>query len=303
MIRQFIPVVFIQVQYKSQRWSCNHFFTIIDSLVYLSAIKKKAMSSYNNLQTNLNEGILTITISRPESLNALNSATMTEIRSVMDEIYNNKEIRGAIFTGAGEKAFVAGADIKEIAELNELNARKFAENGQEIFSMIEECEKPVIAAINGFALGGGCELVMACHIRIATRDAKFGQPEVNLGIIPGYGGTQRLTQLIGKGKALELMMTGDMIPAEKALTLGLVNHMVEDQEELMSLSNKIMGKIIAKAPLAIGMVINCVNAFYSSDENGYQTEANSFSHCTKTSDFKEGTTAFLEKRKPEFKGE
>lgn len=261
------------------------------------------MAQYTHLKTELDEGVLTITISRPESLNALNAETLAEIRSVMDEVYNSKDIKGAIFIGEGAKAFVAGADIKEIAELNELNARKFAENGQEIFSLIEECEKPIIAAVNGFALGGGCELAMACHVRIAMVNAKFGQPEVNLGIIPGYGGTQRLTQLVGKGKALELMMTGDMITAEEALKLGLVNHVVASREELMDLSLKIMNKILSKAPLAIGMVVNCVNAFFSAEENGYQTEANSFSHCTKTHDFKEGTSAFIAKRKPEFKGE
>ncbi len=160
----------------------------------------------------------------------------------------------------------------------------------------------MIAAINGFALGGGCELAMACHIRVASENAKFGQPEVNLGIIPGYGGTQRLTQHIGKGKAMELMMTGDMIGAQEAKSLGLVNHVVSDKEALLQLAEKILRKIIAKAPLAIGMIVNCVNAYFSDEENGYQTESNSFSHCVNTEDFKEGTSAFLEKRKPHFKG-
>ncbi|UII21768.1 enoyl-CoA hydratase/isomerase family protein [Fulvivirga ligni] len=260
------------------------------------------MSLYQNLSEALENGILTITISRPESLNALNTDTIDEIRSAIQDAYDNKEVKGIIITGAGEKSFVAGADIKEIADLNELNARKFAENGQETFSLIEQCEKPVIAAVNGFALGGGCELAMACHIRIASENAKFGQPEVTLGLIPGYGGTQRLTQLVGKGKALELITTGDMITANDAKSIGLVNHVVETQEELMELSKKIMTKIISKAPLAVGMAINCVNAFYV-EENGYQTEANSFSNCTKTKDFQEGTQAFIEKRKPEFTGE
>ncbi|TRX55562.1 enoyl-CoA hydratase [Fulvivirga sp. M361] len=261
------------------------------------------MTLYNNLKTELLEGILTVTISRPASLNALNIETMSELKAVMEDVYNNKDIQGAIFIGDGEKAFVAGADITEIADLNELNARKFAENGQEVFSMIEESEKPVIAAVNGFALGGGCELAMSCHIRIASSNAKFGLPEVSLGILPGFGGTQRLTQLVGKGKALELMATGDMITADQAHSIRLVNHVTQTREELLILANTIMSKITAKAPLAVGMVINCVNAFFSPEENGYQTEANSFSHCTKTEDFKEGTTAFLEKRKPEFKGE
>ncbi|UII33316.1 enoyl-CoA hydratase-related protein [Fulvivirga ulvae] len=261
------------------------------------------MSLYQNLTEEIRNGILTLTVSRPEHLNALNTSTIEELRTAIQDVYDNKEIKGCIITGEGSKSFVAGADIKEIAELNELNARKFAENGQEVFSLIEQCEKPIIAAINGFALGGGCELAMACHIRIASENAKFGQPEVNLGIIPGYGGTQRLTQLVGKGKALELMTTGDMITAQDAKSIGLVNHVVETKEELMELSNKIMSKIISKAPLAVGMVINCVNAYYSSEENGFQAEANFFSNCTKTEDFHEGTKAFIEKRKPEFKGE
>lgn len=260
------------------------------------------MTDFANLSTHIEEGILTITISRPESLNALNLATLDEIRAAMQEAYDHDEVKGIIFTGAGEKAFVAGADIKEIAEINEVNARKFSENGQEVFEMIEACEKPVIAAVNGFALGGGCELAMACHIRVATENSKFGQPEVNLGLIPGYGGTQRLTQLVGKGKALELMMTGDMISAQEASSIGLVNHVVSSREEMTDLSKKILGKIMAKAPLAIGMVINCVNAAFDPEEKGYQTEANSFSNCTKTTDFKEGTTAFIEKRKPVFTG-
>ena len=261
------------------------------------------MNTYKNLQTDLKEGIYSIIISRPESLNALNVQTIAEIREAVQLVYDDKNIRAAIVTGAGEKAFVAGADIREIAELNEVNARKFAENGQEVFSMIEECEKPIIAAVNGFALGGGCELAMACHLRIASANAKFGQPEVNLGVIPGYGGTQRLTNLVGKGKALELMMTGDMISAQVALRLGLVNQVVDSQEELKQSTTQLIRKILVKAPLAIGMVINSVNAYYSPEENGYQTEANSFAHCTKTQDFKEGTTAFIEKRKPQFKGE
>lgn len=260
------------------------------------------MSNYNNLLTEINEGVLLVTINRPESLNALNIETMDELKSVIIDAYDAKEIKGIIITGAGEKAFVAGADITEIAELDELNARNFAENGQEVFALFENCPKPVIAAVNGFALGGGCELAMACHIRIATENAKFGQPEVNLGIIPGYGGTQRLTQLVGKGKAFELMMTGDMISAEEARSLGLVNHVVKTNSELIELSNKIISKIASKAPLAVGLVVDCINAVYS-DEDGYQTEANAFSHCTKTEDFSEGTNAFLEKRKPDFKGE
>jgi enoyl-CoA hydratase len=259
------------------------------------------MTSFKNIKTELNQGVLTASITRPNSLNALNIETINELKALITEVYDNADIKALILTGDGEKAFVAGADITEIADLDETNARKLSENGQEIFSMFENCSKPVIAAVNGFALGGGCELAMACHIRIATENAKFGQPEVNLGIIPGYGGTQRLTQLVGKGKAFELMMTADMISAGEARQLGLVNHVVNNREELMELSNKIISKILGKAPLAIGMVVHCINAYYSV-EDGYQTEANHFARCTKTEDFKEGTSAFIEKRKPEFKG-
>ncbi|AMM51071.1 enoyl-CoA hydratase [Rufibacter sp. DG15C] len=260
------------------------------------------MAHYNNLLLDNQDGILFITVNRPTKMNALNIETVQEIQSAMQEVYDDEEVRGVILTGSGEKAFVAGADIAEIAELNEVNGRRFAERGQDVFSMIEECPKPVIAAVNGFALGGGCELAMACHIRVASENARFGQPEVNLGLIPGYGGTQRLTQLVGKGKAMELMMTGDLIPAQEAKELGLVNH-VTAVGELMPKCLEIMNKIIAKAPLAVGMIVDCVNAWYDKEEHGYQTEANSFSRCCGSDDFKEGTSAFLEKRKPHFKGE
>lgn len=236
-------------------------------------------------------------------MNALNYATLAELKEIFEELIDNKAIKAVILTGSGEKSFVAGADISEIASLNEVNARKFAENGQEIFAMIENCHKPVIALTNGFTLGGGCELAMACHLRIATANAKFGQPEVNLGIIPGYGGTQRLTQLIGRGKANELMMTGDMIGAEEAKALGLVNHVLPTKAEAMGKAEEVIGKIMSKAPLAIGMIVDCVNAAFLPDENGFQTEANSFARCVKSGDYKEGTSAFLEKRKPIFKGE
>ena len=259
------------------------------------------MGTYENLLLNLQEGILTITINRADKMNALNIDTVREIKAAMQQVYDDATIKGAIITGAGAKAFVAGADIAEIAELSEVNARNFAERGQEVFNMIEQCNKPVIAAVNGFALGGGCELAMACHMRIATTNAKFGQPEVNLGLIPGYGGTQRLPLLIGRGKAMELMMTGDMISADEAKALGLVNHVVAP-EELLSTCEGILQKIMGKAPLAIGLVIECVNAVFDKDENGFQTEANSFARCCASEDFVEGTNAFLEKRKPAFKG-
>jgi enoyl-CoA hydratase len=261
------------------------------------------MSDYVNLSLKLDAStdILTVKINRASKLNALNLATIEELRHMIDYVKDEPAVRGVIITGDGEKAFAAGADISEIAELNELVGRKFAEKGQEVFQAIEECNKPVIAAVNGFALGGGCELAMACHMRIATSYAKFGQPEVNLGIIPGYGGTQRLTQLVGKGKAFELMMTGDMINAVEAKQLGLLNHVVETYDELIPKCEEILKKVLSKSPLAVARVIDCVNAFYN-DENGYQTEANSFANCCKTEDFREGTAAFLEKRKPEFKG-
>lgn len=261
------------------------------------------MAETNNILSEVKDGILYLTINRESKLNALNFATLEELRTIFNEVADNKEIKSVIITGSGEKAFIAGADISEIAQLNELNARKFAENGQEIFNLIENCHKPVIAVINGFALGGGCELAMACHMRVAVAHAKFGQPEVNLGIIPGYGGTQRLTFLVGRGKANELMMTGDMVSAEEAKSLGLVNHILDTKEEAMAKAEEILRKIMSKAPLAIGMVVDCVNAVFTTNEDGFQTEANSFARCVKSGDYKEGTSAFLEKRKPVFKGE
>jgi len=259
------------------------------------------MSSFENILTATESNLLTITINRPASLNALNAQTIKELGQAMELAINDTEVAGIIITGSGEKAFVAGADISEIAELNELNGRKFAENGQDVFEQIENCDKPVIAAVNGFALGGGCELAMACHIRIATESAKFGQPEVNLGLIPGYGGTQRLTKLVGKGRALELMMTGDIINAQEAYRMGLVNHVVANQEELQQKAESILNKIKTKSPLAIGLVISCANAA-TGEEDGYLVEANGFAHSCKTEDKEEGTRAFLEKRSPVFKG-
>lgn len=261
------------------------------------------MAESLNILTEEKNGILYLTINREDKMNALNYSTLEELKEIFEEIIDNKAIKAVIITGSGEKAFIAGADISEIASLNEVNARKFAENGQEIFAMIENCHKPVIAVTNGFTLGGGCELAMACHMRIASANAKFGQPEVNLGIIPGYGGTQRLTLLIGRGKANELMMTGDMIGAEEAKSLGLVNHVLPTKAEAMEKAEEVINKIMSKAPLAIGMIVDCVNAAFLSDENGYQTEANSFARCVKSGDYQEGTSAFLEKRKPIFRGE
>jgi enoyl-CoA hydratase len=257
---------------------------------------------YQNLILEKDKGILHLTINREDKLNALNERTMEELEAAFQQVYDDPAIKLVIITGKGSKAFVAGADIKEISSLNPLNGRKFAERGQEIFAKIESSPKPVIAAINGYALGGGCELAMACHIRIASENAFFGLPEVNLGIIPGFGGTQRLPMLVGKAKAFELIMTGTKIDAQEAHRIGLANHVVAP-EELMDRTMKMAQLIISKASVAIAQVIDSVNASSSlSSENGYQTEANSFGSCLNTEDFKEGTTAFLQKRKPVFSG-
>lgn len=260
------------------------------------------MGTFNTIEVlEFAPGIQLININRPSKLNALNSELITELRSAVEVIIDDPGTKAAIITGEGEKAFAAGADIAEIAQLNDLTARKFSERGQDTFALIEECTKPFIAAVNGFALGGGAELALACHMRIATLNAKFGFPEVNLGLIPGYGGTQRLTQLVGKGKALELMMTGDMIAAELALSIGLVNHVVEDKTHLLTKCKEILDKILSKSPISIMHVIDCVNSYYT-DDDGFQAEANAFANCCRSEDFKEGTAAFLEKRKPQFKG-
>jgi enoyl-CoA hydratase len=261
------------------------------------------MAEFENLTLTADDGIVVITISREEKLNALDTDTLEELKTAIQSVYDDKNAKGVIITGAGEKAFVSGADIEELAGLNELQGRKFSENGQEILALIENSHKPVIAAVDGYALGGGCELAMACHIRVATARSFFGQPEVTLGLIPGYGGTQRLTQLVGKGRALEMMMTADIIPANVALQIGLVNHVVETKEAMIEKCKVILMKIFANAPLAVGMLIGCVNAVFTQEENGYQTESNSFSNCFKSDDFKEGVNAFLEKRKPKFQGE
>ena len=261
------------------------------------------MPNFKNLIENLEEGILTISINRPEKMNALNATTLAELKISIENAYDNDEVRGLIITGVGKKAFVAGADIGEFTELNELNGRKFSERGQEIFALVENCLKPVIAVVNGYALGGGCELAMACHLRIGTENAFFGQPEVSLGVLPAYGGTQRLPQIVGKGRAIEMMLTGRMVGADEALESGLINHIVPTTQEAIDKAKEILNDIFKNAPLSVGMVINCVNAAYTKDEDGYQIEANSFANCCKTEDFKEGTSAFLEKRPPVFKGE
>ncbi|WP_109832848.1 enoyl-CoA hydratase/isomerase family protein [Reichenbachiella versicolor] len=260
------------------------------------------MSDYTTLLLDNHEGILTITINREKSLNSLNQQTLQDLKNILQEIDDDESVKGIILTGAGDKAFVAGADIKELAEVNQVNARGLAESGQEVFDIIERFSKPVIAAINGYTLGGGCELAMACHIRVATVASKFGLPEVSLGLIPGYGGTQRLTQLVGKGKAMEMILTGDIVTSDRALTFGLVNYLVPDPVALRQKCLDIMNKIISKAPMAISLAIDCINAVHTSGENGYQTEANSFGRLCGTDDFKEGTKAFIEKRTPTFTG-
>jgi enoyl-CoA hydratase len=251
--------------------------------------------------TQLENNIFTITINRPDKMNALNGEVIADLQNAMQEVYSNDEIKGVILTGSGVKAFVAGADIAEFANYKSAQGKLMASNGHAVFNRIENCGKPVIAAVNGFALGGGCELAMSCHIRVASENAKFGQPEVNLGIIPGYGGTQRLIQYIGKGKALELMMTTDMISANEALAMGLVNHVVA-QENLIAKCTEILNKIFTKGPAAISKVIECVNAHFEPQHGAFQTEINSFAECMNTADFIEGTTAFVEKRKANFTG-
>ncbi len=256
---------------------------------------------YQTLLTSLEDGILTITINRPEKLNALNKTVFEELNKVLDEIASNKEIKSALITGAGQKAFVAGADITEFDGLTKEDAIALARRGQECFHRIENAGKPIIAAVNGFALGGGCELAMACHFRIASENARFGQPEVNLGLIPGYGGTQRLVQLAGKGKAMELLLSGRMADAREAKEIGLVNE-VTTPENLLGECRKILTLINSKAPLAVAGCIMAANAAWDEGRNGFQTEIEEFGNAFNTEDMKEGTSAFLEKRAPDFKG-
>lgn len=257
--------------------------------------------TYENLLTSTSDQVYIITINRAEKLNALNKKTIEEIGHAISGAQHNEEIRVIILTGSGNKAFVAGADISEFSDFNAEQGSALARHGHDVFNAIEKSVKPVIAAVNGFALGGGCELAMACHLRIASDNSRFGQPEVKLGLIPGYGGTQRLVQLIGKTKALELLITADMINAEEALKLGLVNA-VTTQDLLMEKCLELATKIKQQAPLAISGIISCVNAFYNQASNGFEVEINEFGKCFVTKDFKEGATAFLEKRKASFTG-
>jgi len=244
-----------------------------------------------------------IVINRESKMNALNKVTIAELHTAFYDAFNNPEVGGIIITGAGQKAFVAGADISEFAGADAEAGGEVARQGQKlVFDMIENGNKPVIAAVNGFALGGGLELAMACHIRIASDNAKMGLPEVTLGLIPGYGGTQRLPKLVGKGRAMEMIMTADMISAAEACQYGLVNH-VTDQENLLAKAEEILNKIMLRAPLAIASAIKAVNSGFKDGINGFETEIEEFSKRFATKDLQEGISAFLEKRKPDFKGE
>lgn len=255
---------------------------------------------YKTLLTDIDNGTFIITINRPDKLNALNKDVFDDLDEVINEIYQNREIRSAIITGAGTKAFVAGADISEFLELSALQATELSARGHKVFDKIENSQKPIVAAVNGFALGGGCELALACHFIYASENAKFGQPEVNLGLIPGYGGTQRLTQLVGRNLAMELLMSGNMISAKEAMDYGMVNK-VFSTEELLPKTKEILSLIQSKAPIAVAKVIECVNNFDHTQE-GYDLEVKKFGECFATEDAKEGASAFLEKRKPNFKG-
>ncbi len=289
---------------------------------------------YSTLHTDLTDHILTVTVNRPDKLNAINKKVMAELDEVVTEIYFNKEIKSALITGAGPKAFVAGADISEFQGLTKEEGIALSKKGHDIFFRIAASPKPIAAAVNGFALGGGCELAMACHFRLCSLNARFGQPEVNLGLIPGYGGTQRLTQLVGKGRALEIMLSARMVDAREAHVIGLVNYIVEEPDELLSKTRELLSIINSKAPIAIARIIECVNIAAGdaavpsrapgSDEidpfgagpsddskrtvlgvgsrNGFAREQQAFGECFATEDMKEGSSAFLEKRKAVFLG-
>ena len=255
---------------------------------------------YQYITTSVDDNVQIITINRPEKMNALNAQLLQEVKSAVEAGNSNDDVHGIIITGSEEKAFAAGADIAEFKNFSVAEGQKLSADGHEVMNTVERSPKLVIAAVNGFALGGGCELAMACHLRVASPNARFGQPEVNLGLIPGYGGTQRMVQLIGKGKAMELLTTADMVGAEEAKSLGLVNHVVE-QNELISFATSIIQKVAKKSPRAIGETIACVNAFFDQDADGMRTEITKFGECFQTTDFVEGTSAFLEKRKTNFR--
>jgi len=256
--------------------------------------------SYTNIKVENTGAICTISIDRASKMNALNISTLQEIKKAVIEAEANNDIAGIILRGDGEKAFAAGADISEFANFSVLEAEKMSRDGHSVMNTLENCKKPVIAAVFGFALGGGCELAMACHLIVAGENAKFGQPEANLGVPPGYGGTQRLIQLVGKSKGLELLLTTDIVRADEALRLGLVSA-VKPIEEVIDYCEGIINKIAVKSPSAVAMIIDCVNDYYKKGAEGMNTEIKYFGEAFGTNDFKEGTEAFLNKRKAEFK--
>lgn len=255
---------------------------------------------YDNLIYEIENRINIISINRPENLNALNIQTFTEIDHAIKSSVANSEVRLIILTGIGDKAFIAGADIKEFVNFSVEEANRLSESGHKIlFETIEKCPKPIIAAINGYALGGGLEVAMACHFRVASDKSKLGLPEVSLGVIPGYGGTQRLPQLIGKGRALDMIITGKMISADEAFANGLINYKTS-QDDLMDFVKNLSEKILLNSSNAIKNAIKCVNASFENGINGFEVEINEFGKCFETKEFKEGTSAFLNKRKPDF---
>ena len=259
--------------------------------------------TFETVLTQIKNGVLTITINRPDKLNSLNAKTIDELHEALMEAEQDNAVKVVLLTGTGNKAFVAGADIEEFANYNIEQGKQLSARGHfKIFNFIENFSKPVIAAINGFALGGGLELAMACHIRVASETARLGLPEVSLGVIPGYGGTQRLAHLVGKAKAFEMICTADMITATEALTWGLVNH-VTKPEDLISKAEEIAAKICTRSLVAVGTAIKVINAGFNKNENGYEVEIEEFGKLFGTNDFKEGVAAFLEKRKAIFPGD
>jgi len=260
------------------------------------------MAEYSNLTLEVQDRIAVLSVNRPDKLNALNEQTIRELGQAFDEITRRDDVGGVILTGVGEKAFVAGADIAELARMGPVDGVLVSRLGQEVFRRIELSRKPVIAAVNGFALGGGCELSLACHLRVASENAQFGLPEVKLGIIPGYGGTLRLPRIVGKGRALELMLTAQFIKADEAYRIGLANKVVP-QAELMDTARKMMSVILANGPIAVGLAIECATrGMEMSVDDGLALESNLFGLLAATDDMREGMQAFLEKRKAEFKG-
>lgn len=257
---------------------------------------------YETITMEVRDSVAFVTINRPDKMNALNATVVDELGEAATEIATRDDVAGAIVTGAGPKAFVAGADIGELAKLGPFAAKAVALRGQEVFRKIETCGKPVVAAVNGFALGGGCELAMACHVRVAAEKARFGQPEVKLGLIPGYGGTQRLPRLVGKGRALEMILSGRMVGAEEALQMGLVTKVVP-ADQVLEEAEKILRGILAMGPLAVRLAIEAVDQGCDMAlDDGFKLEANLFGLVAASEDKAEGTKAFLEKREPEFAG-